>query len=49
METQNASNTALIQKKYKCVIIGDSGVGKSSFLTRLIHEKFDEKYKVNDN
>jgi len=31
-------------KTYKCVLVGDGGVGKSVYLTQLIHSKFVTKY-----
>lgn len=31
-------------KEYKCVIVGDGGVGKTTFLERLSGNKFDPRY-----
>ena len=30
--------------KYKIVILGDQGVGKTSLLTRFMYESFEENY-----
>jgi small GTP-binding protein len=38
------NNNNLYSNKYKIIIIGDSGVGKSAFLDRYINNKFDNHY-----
>src|SRR3989304_1127564 len=35
---------AMSPKTYKCVLVGDGGVGKSVYCTQLIHSKFVTKY-----
>ncbi len=32
------------QKKYKVVLLGDGGVGKTSLVKRFVHQKYDDKY-----
>ena len=33
--------------KYKIVFLGDQGVGKTSIITRFIHDDFNKLYQVN--
>jgi len=30
---------------YKCVVVGDSGVGKSQFISKLCHNEFNQNSK----
>ena len=34
------------KRKFKLIIIGDSGVGKSSFVVRFTEDKFSDSYCV---
>jgi len=33
-----------LSKTFKCVIVGDGGVGKTTYLVQLGHDRFDQKY-----
>lgn len=38
--------TSSSQEKFKIVMLGDMGVGKSSIVERLIYDRFDERKNV---
>ena len=42
----NDSNTSNYEYLFKIILIGNSGVGKSSILQRYMKHVFDENYKI---
>ena len=40
----NNTSDVMPSKTFKCVLVGDGGVGKSVYCTQLIHSKFVTKY-----
>ena len=37
---------ASIPPKYKIVLVGDAGTGKTSIINRFIHDEFEDTYEV---
>ena len=34
-------------RKFKCVVLGNESVGKTSLITRFMYDTFDDNYKTN--
>ena len=48
MDTSDLGNS-IMKVRYKLVLAGDVGVGKTSIMNRFITDQFSEEYDVNKN
>lgn len=46
MASASESSVVTSRHKFKIVILGDEGVGKTSLLARFMYDTFDPSYKV---